>query len=190
MHSDSPQGDRVVAGMKASLRTRALSWLAGKLYGRAFKHPYMHLYHPDGRPYMFRFWLLKIGRSVTQDGEVSPRWLGVRLHIICSSDDDRVPHDHPWPFCTFLLQGGYFEYRPINPSDWGWVQEESVRRYGAGSLIFRHATDWHRLELPPGKETVTLFIHGPRQQDWGFLVRGRKVPWREWLQSNERTSRA
>jgi len=163
------------------MKARVLSWVASKLMSIAAKHPYRHLFHADGRPYMKRYWLLKVGRGEEVDGELMPRWLGIRLHVICSSDDDRVFHDHPWWFVTLLLAGGFYEHRPINPSDWDWTREQDIRWHGAGSLLFRKAEHWHRLSLPEGHRAVTLFIHGPRAQSWGFLFKGRKMPWREFV---------
>lgn len=46
-------------------------------------------------------------------------WVGrVRLHIFYRGDDDRDPHDHPWPFWT-LPTTSYVEevYEPIEGTD-------------------------------------------------------------------------
>jgi hypothetical protein len=31
------------------------------------------------------------------------------VHWIYQPDDDRDPHDHPWPFVSFVIRGGYAE---------------------------------------------------------------------------------
>jgi len=79
-------------------------------------------------------------------------------------------HDHPWPYCTVILRGGYWEYTPGIPTP-KWK--------GAGSIWFGHSTDYHRIELEPGITPWTLFMPGPRIREWGFL-RGRR-----WVQHEE-----
>lgn len=136
---------------------------------RAMRTPYFHLFHDDGRPYMERFWLLRIGKSrLNENGESYP-WFGIRIHHIQSSDE-RVFHDHPWNFITLILRGGYTEKRPVG-SD----------RHTAGSIRFMRATQWHFLLLGPGADAWTCFITFRKRQSWGFLVDGKKVPWREYL---------
>ncbi|MGN6103521.1 MAG: hypothetical protein ACTHU0_00210 [Kofleriaceae bacterium] len=41
-------------------------------------------------------------------------------------------------------------------------------------------TDYHRVRELRG-DVWTLFITGPRVQDWGFLVDGDHVPWTKYL---------
>lgn len=151
---------------------------------RALRKPYRHLRHADGRPYMDRFWLFRIG---PQSGEYP--WLGARVHHILSSDDDRAMHDHPWPFLSIILRGGYAEMRLASdfPRERNWytnLGDEAVlvtgRAYAAGDVLFRRSSTWHLLQLSPGQEAVTLFVTFPRLQNWGFLWRRRKVAWTEF----------
>lgn len=171
--------------MWGRVKGRFLKWVARRLLLHAVARPYRHLYHADGRLYMLRYWLLKLGRGAVIDGVVMPRWLGARLHMIESSDDDRAYHDHPWWFITIILAGGYWEHRPRRAtmdlhSDAAWPSVDVATWHGPGSILFRRARDWHRLELPEGKDAVTLFIHGRRSNGWGFLKDGRKIPWRDF----------
>lgn len=128
-----------------------LNKLIDWLINHAKKTPYFHL---EG--YMERYWLIK-----------PSRWLpfSIRLHHILRSDDDRHLHDHPWSYCTIILRGGYTE-----------IRERSQRWYGPGSVLFRGWKGFHRLVVPDGQTTWTLFMMGPYKHRWGF-----KVPYNEYL---------
>jgi hypothetical protein len=142
--------------------------------------PYFHLFHDDGTPYMARFWLLRIGECAPDDeGKVYP-WLGIRVHHIQSSDD-RVPHDHPWTFVTWILRGGYTEVKPqrwVGGLPGGYSRH---RTYRAGSIRMVRAKQFHYLLLDQGVDAWTLFFTFRKVQGWGFLVNGVKVPWCEYL---------
>ena len=166
------------------------SWLlrliAGPIIRRAQRTPYFHLKNADGTPYMDRFWLLRLFQRAPEhhdDTEGERYLIAARVHHIRSSDDGRVFHDHPWPFITIILRGGYSELTPVDSHSLDY----RVRRYGAGSVLFRRAEDWHRLMLDPMRdgETWTLFITLPKRQSWGFRVRGQKVPWRAYLSARQ-----
>lgn len=155
---------------------------------RALRTPYTHLRQPTGEGYMDRYWGDRVGRSgAPEDGYP---WIGDRIHHILSSDDDRAMHDHPWPFVTIILRGGYEEIRPFDQDKralacefvdvGGQRMAVTRRRYKVGDVLFRRARHWHMLHLEPGETAVTLFIVLPKVQSWGFLWRGRKVPWREF----------
>lgn len=169
------------------------------LINRAKRTPYFHL-----KNYMERYWLVPynvfIERQVpdpfspegelisTTDGTGPVTWrrplarllqklgIAVRVHHILASDSGRDPHDHPWPFLTIILRGGYLEHRYDKGGFW-----DSAKWHGPGSVLFRRAGDYHRLEIPEGQTAWTLFITGPKQQTWGFkpLV-GPKVPYYEY----------
>jgi len=102
--------------------------------------------------------------------------IAVRIHHILSSDAGRDPHDHPWPYLTIILHGGYYENRyddgglPVS-SEW----------HGPGSVLLRRANSWHMLVLPPNTTCWTLFITGRKAQTWGFNVKGVKVPYKQYL---------
>lgn len=140
--------------------------LADYIIARAMRTPYRHL--PG---YMERFWLLPYSRLP----------VAVRVHHILRSDDDRAFHDHPWPYLTVILRGGYTEVRPVFDRSGLYAGTTSAWR-AAGSVLFRGARSWHRLEVPAGVDTWTLFITGPKVQQWGFMVHpDRKMPWRKFL---------
>ncbi|MBA4315592.1 MAG: hypothetical protein C0422_09755 [Alcaligenaceae bacterium] len=144
------------------LPNRLIDWLIL----RSKRTPYFHL---EG--YMERYWLLPYAR-----------WRpAARIHHILRSDDDRVFHDHPWAYVTVILRGGYWEITPVfDPS--GLYQGEQKKWYGPGSVLFRKAKSWHRLELPKGETCWTLFSTGQWVQHWGFLAAPKsKVHWKEYL---------
>lgn len=152
----------------------------------AMKRPYIHL--PG---YMSRYWIIPYNRT----------GLAVRVHHIERSDKDRHFHDHPWWYVSIVLRGGYFERTPCRPEALCYqcafarrhgltdmeddcVGEAPRRWRGPGSIAFRQATSWHRLQLSPlrgADQCWTLFITGPARQPWGFLVGGEKVPAKDYL---------
>ncbi len=88
----------------------------------------------------------------------------VFLHKFLKGDLDDL-HDHPWPYATLILKGGYWETTP-----------EGRFWRGAGHFRICKATSYHRVELQPGVDCWTLFMPGPKERDWGFDVDG------EWIQ--------
>jgi hypothetical protein len=41
------------------------------------------------------------------------------------------------------------------------------------------------VELDPDVECWTLFMPGPKQRDWGFLVRNQWVQWQQYLENRK-----
>lgn len=103
--------------------------------------------------------------------------IAIRVHHILRSDEGRDPHDHPWPFVTVILRGGYYEHRfdkdgAHTSSEW----------HGAGSILFRRAAYYHMLETTPDNTAWTLFITGPKVQKWGFKpLHQPKIPYDQYL---------
>jgi cold shock CspA family protein len=75
-------------------------------------------------------------------------------------DDDPVLHDHPWPFVSVLLSGGYTEH------DMTGGAHHRIR----GSVIVRGRGFFHRVTVAPINRgrTLTLIITGPRTASWNF----------------------
>ena len=103
----------------------------------------------------------------------------VFVHKFLKSDPDDV-HDHPWPFVTIILRGGYWEWRPQFDGQ-GRKTGEIARWCGAGSVRWAGANTYHRIELDPTVTCWTLFMPGRKCRDWGFLVRNQWVQWQEYL---------
>lgn len=161
--------------------------IANLLIARAKRTPYFHL--PG---YMNRWWLVPYRAEGSQSGAGceaaswrSPlTWLlqrfdvAVRVHEILRSDEGRDPHDHPWPYLTVILKGGYWEERYNEAGDL-----LSTKWHGPGSVLWRPANSWHRLTLPDGAIATTLFITGRYCNGWGFNVDGTKVPYKTYLKA-------
>lgn len=118
--------------------------------------------------YLIRYYLF------LKDREKFP--FNVTLHKILRSDVDEQ-HDHPWPFATLILKGGYYEWTPVYDNAGNYISEER-RWYGPGSFIWHKSTDFHRLELPEGGTATTLFFMGPQKREWGFLLKNNT--WKQW----------
>jgi hypothetical protein len=131
----------------------------------------------DGDPYLTRVLLtraLGIGRRLG---------FGVFLHHFHRPDQDRWPHNHPWKWgVSIILSGSYDETRLRGIS----VERETGQSFQVTTskrvrwFNRLSGTDYHKVEHLHG-DVWTLFITGPRVQDWGFLVEDRHVPWRDYL---------
>lgn len=113
-----------------------------------------------GADYMHRYYLF------VKDRVKFP--FNVVLHKVVRSDDP-IMHDHPWPFITVVLSGGYYEHTcEWNEDHTAFTDVRTWR--GPGSILRRSANDYHWLELDNEKPATTLFFMGPQKKDWGFLV--------------------
>jgi len=131
----------------------------------------------SGEDYLHRYYLFLKDR----------KWFpfNVTLHKIVRSDDP-IMHDHPWPYLTIVLKGGYWEHTPVFDND-GKVFAEFQTWRGPGSIIQRSANEFHWLELDENVgPATTLFFMGKQQREWGFLVQAKKgihrwVKWTDYL---------
>jgi hypothetical protein len=180
-----------------------LNRIADYLIERSKKTPYFHL---DG--YMNRYWLVPyVGKLAGKHGCGYVSWrkrpiarfiqcfgIAVRVHEILRSDSDRHMHNHPWKFCSIILNGGYQEVTPE-------AGRERSKKYGAGSILFRTEKSRHRLvlnEVLTGEfvdaghirvfqvkpvPVTTLFITFRYVQKWGFFLDdGKFVPHDEYIE--------
>lgn len=125
----------------------------------------------DDEPYLERYYLL------LKDRKRFP--FNVFLHKFLKGDPDDV-HDHPWPYFTLILRGGYWEWVPVFNTLGEKINEIKIWR-APGHWRFCSAKSYHRIELEPGVTAWTLFVPGPKQRDWGFLVRNRWIPHDQYL---------
>lgn len=129
------------------------------------------------------------------------------LHRFLPNADDRDLHDHPRPFITFVLAGGYddlvrcstceghcrVEY---NRFDDGTLIPPGVRKTGPcptcrglglvigdrmrrGMVRRRLARYTHRTRVGP-RGCWTLVLMGPLRKPWGFFRDGKWWPWHEY----------
>jgi hypothetical protein len=96
-------------------------------------------------------------------------WLKFRLHHFYPGTSDRDYHDHPWPFLTFVLHGGYIDERLDGRQD----------KLSAGSVRYRSAHHAHKTFAGP--KGCWTFVVGPHERrEWGFFVNNRWMDWRTY----------
>lgn len=129
----------------------------------------------DGRRSAWTFWkhqsITRHTNDPYMDRLVMLRcpWFAVYFHRFLSADDECM-HDHPWPFISIILRGGYWEYTA-----------SGKRWYGPGRILFRAAEWVHRVEIVPGRTTWSLVIAGKRKRDWGFHTAFGWIDWRKYV---------
>lgn len=136
------------------IRDRFLNWLDRKGRKRVIMD------RVDNEPYLERYYPLFNTRQHT--------CFNVYIHKFLKGDPDDV-HDHPWPYATFILSGGYYEWIPQFNAD--GTKSCEVRKWrGPGHFRICRPDSYHRVELKPGVTAWTLFMPGPHKRQWGFLV--------------------
>lgn len=131
---------------------------------------------------MGRWWLFNPYDNETRERRFKWSPWSIRIHHIMRPDADRDLHDHPWNARTVILRGWYTEQRLLNvglPPGAAVEITGCIDRMQGDTARLKHG-EYHRIdEVSPGG-VYTLFISGPYQGTWGFLVRGVKVAWREY----------
>lgn len=125
------------------------------------------------------------------------------LHKWLNGDPDRVPHDHPWPSVSWLLENGYTEvmFYPISQNRIAALRAAAEPRPTVavwrpeGAVTFRGSSDAHRvvLDTRPGHlgrtenvEVITAFFTGFAVRVWGFHCPKRFVPWPEFVDARDK----
>jgi hypothetical protein len=127
----------------------------------------------NDEPYLERYYLF------LKDRKKFP--FNVFLHKFLKSDPDDV-HDHPWPYATLILKGGYYEWVPMFDSNNKKIGEICKWR-GPGHFRISSASSFHRIEIDPNIIAWTLFMPGPHKREWGFLTKGKWVQHEEYLEN-------
>lgn len=149
------------------------------LIRRAMRTPYTPI-TKDDEVYMERYWLFNRFDTAASKKQRFP-W-SIQLHKILVEDRDRHPHDHPWDFRTLIMDGWYDEERVVSPnSPWRAYGDCVERRLSAGDTASIKFNEFHRVSAVSPGGVWTVFITGPYQGTWGFLVDGVKVKYREYL---------
>ena len=155
-----------------------LSWASLDEEGRLHQHGLYRLI-PDrehNAPYLHRYYLL----NTRWLARWFPQWsYRLVLHKCVLSDIDGL-HDHPWPWKSKILEGGYWETLPDGDGSTQRVWRGPEHGWRSCS-----ATDYHRLELPEeGAVSWSLFLMGPKEKDWGFQDReGNWIQWAEYIEN-------
>jgi hypothetical protein len=122
---------------------------------------------------------------------IKTRWGSLYLHEFFRSDTDRCLHDHPWPFTTLIVRGGYFEetfhYRPqdggpfvcVGSDDERCALSDTFKVWRPVGYLGRYpAAHAHRIELDPTKPLPwSLVWVGRKVRPWGFWS---PLGWRAW----------
>ena len=117
---------------------------------------------PDHEPYLERYHLLCL-----------PFGYRVYLHRFVASDPGRGLHNHPWRHAmSLVLSGSYQETRMLGAERDNLIRHRWLR---AGNVNFIPGEVFHRVNLAPGEECWSLFIHAPAIRSWGFLHCNRYV---------------
>jgi hypothetical protein len=130
----------------------------------------------DGDPYLTRWILFRCP------------WFAVYVHRFEAPDDECL-HDHPWPFLSVILRGGYRETFHAGRRLWQiggrFVDQffdgervHTVLSFGAGSVLWRPAEHAHRVDAEGG--TLSLVITGRRVRRWGFFTRLGWLHWKDY----------
>ena len=129
----------------------------------------------DNEPYLERYYLLWNTRKHVG--------FNIFLHKFLKGDPDDV-HDHPWPYATLILSGGYWEWIPQFNQDGTKTCEISKWR-GPGHFRICRPNTFHRIELEEGVTAWTLFMPGPHRRQWGFLVNNKWIHNDDYLTSRK-----
>ena len=129
----------------------------------------------DNEPYLERYYLF------LKDRKNFP--FNIFLHKFLKGDPDDV-HDHPWPYATLILKGGYYESIP-QFNEIGELSCEVRKWRGLGHFRICSPNSYHRIELKEGVTAWTLFMPGPQKRDWGFLVKNRWVQHEQYMKNRQ-----
>lgn len=131
-------------------------WAASKL-------PSVTIFVEGGEKYLTRYYLFGADR----------KWGNIFLHHFHASDKGLELHNHPWSWSFgLILLGGYREERRAQDNS---VQARLVK---PGKFNYITNKDFHRVDLLE-KDAWSLFVAGPRTQEWGFWDRETKQ-FRDW----------
>jgi hypothetical protein len=152
---------------------KLIEWITTLFSGR----PHFYIGGQEN-PYLLRWYLIPRNR-----------WLNLYLHKFMRDDDDRALHDHPWWFVSVMLWGGYVETRPARPSEPGAYYKRREGWFcdcprGWLSVVFRRATDRHRVSLDRG-HCWTLVLTGPKVREWGFWCPKGFVVWTDFVAQDD-----
>jgi hypothetical protein len=104
---------------------------------------------------------------------VSVPWFGLYVHRLNKPDPRPTLHDHPWPFLSLVLRGGYTEDVGIRPPgcDDCPVSGRRARSWRRGSIHRMRRTDAHAITELRRSPTWTLLLVGRRHRhepSWGY----------------------
>lgn len=154
-------------------------------YNLWFEHDVVRI---GGEPYLERWFVYLLGFTL-------------RVHKFYRGDDDRAPHDHPWPFITFPLTGywekiwdsdlcgDYVTFRHVTP----WrlhFRQSSFKHMVMGSVASPRLSDrLFNLGFETPKPFFTLVATGRKDRSWGFYPDGEYMYYRDYNAKFNATAR-
>lgn len=90
------------------------------------------------------------------------------LHRFLTGDNARWLHDHPWAWSVSVILTGWYAEDTRRRLASGTVSPVIRKRRGWGNVL--NGVDFHKISVVR-KNTWTLFAHGPRVKNWGFLAK-------------------
>jgi hypothetical protein len=121
-----------------------------------------------GETILFRRWYL-----------TPRRWPWVVLvHHFLSPDVDPDPHDHPWPFWSLVLKGGYLEEVYAAGGAGARLVRQVVAR--PGTARYRSADHVHKVARLLTGSCWTLVVTFGRRRTWGFWTPAGFIDWRTY----------
>ncbi len=120
---------------------------------------------------------------------IGTQWFGLYLHRIVAPDPGIDLHDHPWPFVSLILWGGYTEevaeardapalaklaehnevIREVVTGQRRSSQRGDEREWRCGSVHRMPLTIAHRITAVE-PHTWTLVLRGRKSRSWGFYL--------------------
>lgn len=111
-------------------------------------------------------------------------WGGVMLNFISRTDPWPDQHDHPANFWSFILRGGYIEYRGNKVRGYYSWRKTRYRKFTKRLwfMVNRMKADENTLHSITwtDPDTLILVFYGPRKREWGYHTPNGWVGWREY----------
>ena len=187
-------------------------WLLNKWINVKIRHEQLKpdfIVGSSDNPYLYRWYITPWRRWLRRAEENPTLWNKLKgwasvvlpniyLHKFMRDDDDSALHDHPWFWCSYIIENSYIEHTIAA----GGIHKRRHRL--PGSLAVSHPWRAHRVELVPRLERFvgadgevvsyamshgikspcwTIFITWLRLREWGFHCPERGwVHWKEFTQ--------
>lgn len=108
-------------------------------------------------------------------------WFAVYLHRIARADRERDVHNHPWPFASLILRGGYEEeFAPapfVHPAL--NAERRTWRRWSFHRMPLSAA---HRITAVRPRTVTLVFVGKPSGREWAFFTPDDgPIQWDEYL---------
>lgn len=119
---------------------------------------------------------------------VQTPWCGLYVHRIDKPDPRETLHDHPWPFTSLVLRGGYQERFGLREKGRfgirlggrrrGPITDVMWRMHRWGSVHWMRKTDVHAIVSLRRSPTWTLVLVGRRRPEpsWGYVEGSEWIP--------------